>query len=102
MKRIDRIALLKQHITKGELIQAELTYLGAYLVIALGCLPDMNIWLYLITCLFLFIGLGAIRDHLLLWVNEKRCKAAEANAVEPESSSDEDSSDSDSNNSEGD
>lgn len=87
MTKKERLALLEQHITKRELYLSQVLYLAVYLAVVFS-LPATNLLLYIGMCLFVLIGLGAIRDNLLLFINERRCKAKE---VDPEVSSDDDS-----------
>lgn len=87
MTRKERKALTEQYITQRELLLTQIVSLAVYLIVVVGFIPTTNFLLFCGMCLFLLIGLDAIRDQFLLWLNERRCKAKE---VKSEISQDDD------------
>ena len=85
MTRTDRLAL--KHITSNEQTYSTAGMWATYFTIAFTCIPNSIgfIW-YVAACVILFIGLGHVRDHILLMIDEKRAKEAT-----PELSQDDDS-----------
>lgn len=76
-----------EHITSKEYTWSVVFQYTAYIVIATSTTIHSLFW-YLIMCVGLFLGLGKIQKHFLMWLNERRCEAVE---VKPEISPDDDS-----------
>lgn len=76
-----------EHITSKEYTWSLMLMYAIYLGIAMSTTIHSLGW-YLIMCVGLFLGLGKIQKHFLMWLNERRCEAVEVN---PEISPDDDS-----------
>ena len=75
MTRKERLAL--EHITTKEVVISEVGVIAGYLVIALFFLPrEVSFWWLLAGCIILLTAFSAIRDRILLMVNERRAEVS--------------------------
>ena len=75
MTRKERFAL--EHVSTKEVVISELGVIAGYLVIALFFLPrEVGFWWLLAGCIILLIAFSAIRDRILLIVNERRTEVS--------------------------